>query len=194
MKSINFPDVRRLVMSLDKNNIWQYYEKEFCITDYQLLSDNPFILYTENWNCLFTNNEMDKDIGMNQYAILTHKKPTVDDYSNGKITFKRWLKHPKFNFLLPEEIIETWKNGFNFIREDEENNIKGLRPPQWEALYHILASLNNHDEYTTLIIEKPQIIKTEYGRDFGPGFYTTDIRSGRPLGNAESKNPGTKRQ
>jgi hypothetical protein len=29
---------------------------------------------------------------------------------------------------------------------------------------------------STVIIEKPQIIKTEYGRDFSPGFYTTNIR------------------
>jgi hypothetical protein len=29
---------------------------------------------------------------------------------------------------------------------------------------------------STLIIDKPQIIAAEYGRDFGAGFYTTDIR------------------
>jgi hypothetical protein len=29
---------------------------------------------------------------------------------------------------------------------------------------------------STLAVDKPKIIKTEYGRDFGPGFYTTDIK------------------
>ncbi|MDR3365183.1 MAG: DUF3990 domain-containing protein [Clostridiales Family XIII bacterium] len=29
---------------------------------------------------------------------------------------------------------------------------------------------------STAIIEKPQILPAEYGRDFGIGFYTTDIR------------------
>jgi hypothetical protein len=29
---------------------------------------------------------------------------------------------------------------------------------------------------STLIVDKPRIIITEYGRDFGPGFYTTDIK------------------
>jgi hypothetical protein len=29
---------------------------------------------------------------------------------------------------------------------------------------------------STLIVDKPQIIITEYGRDFGAGFYATDIR------------------
>ncbi|MDR3302308.1 MAG: DUF3990 domain-containing protein [Spirochaetaceae bacterium] len=28
----------------------------------------------------------------------------------------------------------------------------------------------------TMIIQTPEIIKTEYGRDFGVGFYTTDIK------------------
>ena len=29
---------------------------------------------------------------------------------------------------------------------------------------------------STVVVELPQIIKTEYGRDFGFGFYTTDIK------------------
>jgi hypothetical protein len=29
---------------------------------------------------------------------------------------------------------------------------------------------------STIIVDKPQIIITEYGRDFGIGFYTTDIK------------------
>ena len=29
---------------------------------------------------------------------------------------------------------------------------------------------------SNVIVETPQIIKTEYGRDFGFGFYTTDIK------------------
>jgi hypothetical protein len=29
---------------------------------------------------------------------------------------------------------------------------------------------------STLIVDKPIIIKTEYGRDFGPGFFTTEIK------------------
>lgn len=30
---------------------------------------------------------------------------------------------------------------------------------------------------STVVVEMPKIIKTEYGRDFGFGFYTTDIKS-----------------
>ena len=29
---------------------------------------------------------------------------------------------------------------------------------------------------STVIIDKPRILTTEYGRDFGPGFYTTGIK------------------
>ena len=29
---------------------------------------------------------------------------------------------------------------------------------------------------STIIVEKPEIIRAEYGRDFGFGFYTTDIK------------------
>jgi hypothetical protein len=29
---------------------------------------------------------------------------------------------------------------------------------------------------STVLVDKPQILNTEYGRDFGPGFYTTDIK------------------
>jgi hypothetical protein len=29
---------------------------------------------------------------------------------------------------------------------------------------------------STLVVDRPIIIKTEYGRDFGPGFYTTEIK------------------
>jgi hypothetical protein len=30
---------------------------------------------------------------------------------------------------------------------------------------------------STVIVDRPQILQTETGRDFGPGFYTTGIKN-----------------
>src|SRR5690606_14723645 len=73
------------------------------------------------------------------YIILSNKKPTEQSLENeGEIVLKRWLKHPLKKEYSNSEIINSWNNNFNFLEEDRDAGINGLREPQIAALYAIL--------------------------------------------------------
>jgi superfamily II DNA or RNA helicase len=60
---------------------------------------------------------------------------------SGDTKIKKWLKHPKSILLTNNQIINSWKNNFNFKEEDLDNDINGLRIPQISALYASLSHL-----------------------------------------------------
>jgi superfamily II DNA or RNA helicase len=68
------------------------------------------------------------------------------------LTVTEWLKHPKFLDITPEEVLASWNGNFAFTKEDAENKIDGLRPPQLGALYSILAHLSNPDNIGIVVL------------------------------------------
>ena len=89
---------------------------------------------------------------MTEYILLTSRKPTRADVNAGKVKIKRWLKHPLFQSKTSDEVVSTWTDRFKFIRENEQANIKGLRPPQVGALYSILAHLQNPEDKAIVVM------------------------------------------
>lgn len=146
MGSINLPNVRRLIDNQNGNVILQHYDKGLFLDNVRLLSREPFVITSGEINYLLTSDENYDIPNEYEYALLVTKQPKNKDLEAGTIKIKRWLKHPKFENLLPEEVISSWENGFKFIPEDEPNNIKGLRPPQMGALYSILSHLQNPED------------------------------------------------
>ncbi|GHT34683.1 hypothetical protein FACS189434_11270 [Bacteroidia bacterium] len=152
MVTINFPDVKKLISNQNGNPIWQFYKKRIAINQYQVTSNNPFVVAADGINYLLTSNEnyvISEDIA---YAVLTSKKPTKKNLDDGSIKFIRWLKHSDFKELSPNEVTVSWKNGFHFISEDVENNVKGLRPPQMGALHSILAHIQNPEDRGIIVL------------------------------------------
>ncbi|OCL89411.1 DEAD/DEAH box helicase [Arcobacter porcinus] len=74
-----------------------------------------------------------------QYILKVDKKATAENISNGDIRFIKWIKHPLLANHTTEGVIKSWDKQFNFVEEDLEQDIKGLREPQIAALYSILS-------------------------------------------------------
>jgi superfamily II DNA or RNA helicase len=152
MNSIELPEVKKLISIQDGNNIWQFYKKETKIEEYHIVSNNPFVISSNGINYLLTSDSNFFIPEEYQYVLLTSKKPTRKNLTNDALKFKRWLKHPDFLEISPEEVTLSWLNGFHFIKEDESNNLKGLRQPQLGALYSILAHIQNPDDRGIIVM------------------------------------------
>ena len=149
--SLTLPNLSNLLYSKSDNEIWQYFGKEVNLNAASILSAEPFIIQSEGVNYLLTS---DKEFTSEEYdnVLLVSKKPKAADFEAGKIKFKRWLKHPLFITSTPEDVSDTWKGHFNFIKEDEAAGVKGLRPPQIGALYSILAHVQNPEDKAIVVM------------------------------------------
>jgi len=88
-----------------------------------------------------------------EHIILSNKKPTEQSLENeGEIVLKRWLKHPLKKEYSNSEIANSWTGNFNFLEEDLDANVNGLREPQIAALYSILSHLKVSDEIGTVVM------------------------------------------
>lgn len=56
----------------------------------------------------------------------------------------RWIKHPTFTTLHPNEIAASWKGIFLYKKEDIPNSIFGLRAPQLGAIYAFMSKAQIH--------------------------------------------------
>lgn len=148
---LTLPRILRLVDEINSNQIWQLLGEETTIDNVQILSTEPFVIESVGVKYLLTS---DKDIQDNtvDHILLTSKIPRRTDFNASRIIFKRWLKHPLFQDRTPAEIATTWVDKFRFIKEDEQQNIKGLRPPQVGALYSILAHIQNADDKAIVVM------------------------------------------
>lgn len=85
------------------------FAKEFCDATFDIVSTSPFVIQANNTNILLTRDENDPSIENYQYAVLTNKKPRKSDIIKGNIISIRWLKHPNFKNLQPNEIVASWR-------------------------------------------------------------------------------------
>lgn len=149
---LTLPRISNLLYAKNDNEIWQHFSGETILNNFQVTSLNPFKIESNGINYLLTS---DKDfVGGDgvDYILLTTKKPTRSDLNANRIIFKRWLKHPDFLNLTPEQVTSTWKDKFKFVKENEEEEIKGLRPPQIGALYSILAHIQNPEDKAIIVM------------------------------------------
>lgn len=142
---IKLPNIEKLIYANGSNFIKQYYN-DSPTANFEFVQSTPFII-SSNEESYFITSKIDDEIpeGCN-YALLTAKKPYKKDFLSNSLKIKRWLKHPSFKDLTPQEVVTSWKSKFKFIKEDVENDIKGLRPPQIGALYSILAHVQNPED------------------------------------------------
>lgn len=147
-----FPKILKLVFESNSNEVWQYFGEEFTINNFQIVSTNPFVIESSGVNYLLTSDKKYQENGVNDHVLLTSRMPTRADLNAGRIKIKRWLKHPRYQNKGPDEIVSTWIDKFKFIKENEQENIKGLRPPQVGALYSILAHVQNSEDKAIVVM------------------------------------------
>lgn len=87
-----------------------------------------------------------------EYAILSNKRVTSQNYTSNDIVLKKWVKHPARQSHTNTDIINSWTNKFNFVEESMPENQTGLREPQIAALYSILSHLKVSDEIGTVVM------------------------------------------
>lgn len=145
------PNILRLVDEIDSNQIWQFLGEQTTIDNVQIVSTDPFVIQSDGVNYLLTSDKKHQDDNFD-YILLTSKIPRRADLNKGRVVIQRWLKHPLFQNITPEDVVATWVDKFKFIKENEQQNIKGLRPPQIGALHSILAHIHNEDEKAIVIM------------------------------------------
>lgn len=91
------------------------------------------------------------DINEYQHIILS-KSFLKRDLESGNINLLKWLKHPSNYEHLPNDIVYSWRNTFNFKEEDVDNGIIGLRKPQIGAIHSTLGHLTNADNIATVVL------------------------------------------
>lgn len=120
------------------------FAKEFCDATFDIVSTSPFVIQANNTNILLTRDENDPSIENYQYAVLTNKKPRKSDIIKGNIISIRWLKHPNFKNLQPNEIVASWRGKFLYKKENIQESILGLRAPQLGAIYAFMSKAQIH--------------------------------------------------
>ncbi len=148
---LTLPRILKLVDEINSNQIWQLLGEQTTIDNVQIINAAPFIIQSEGINYLLTSDKDHQDNTID-YILLTSKIPRRADFNAGTIIIKRWLKHPLFQNIKPEEVVTTWIDKFKFIKENEQQNIKGLRPPQVGALHSILAHIHNTDDKAIIVM------------------------------------------
>lgn len=149
--NLTLPKISKLVDEIGSNQIWQFFGEQTTIVNVQIISTDPFVIQSEGVNYLFTSNKNHQDDTID-YILLTSRIPKRADFIAGRINILRWLKHPLFQTITPEGVVNTWVDKFKFIKENEQLNIKGLRPPQVGALYSILAHIHNADDKAIVVM------------------------------------------
>ncbi|WP_282118174.1 DEAD/DEAH box helicase [Maribacter aquivivus] len=142
---ITLPNIEKLIHSKGDNFIKQYYEDSPTL-DFEFVQSTPFIISTKEESYFITSNIDDEIPEGCDYAILALRKPYKKYFLTNTLKLTRWIKHPYFEELNPQDVVASWRSKFKFIKEDVPNNIKGLRPPQIGALYSILAHVQNPED------------------------------------------------
>lgn len=110
------------------------YDKEFSEATFDIVSTSPFVIQANSAIILLTKDENDPNIETYQYVVLTNKKPRKSEFLKGNILSIRWIKHPKFTTLPPNEI----------TTHGEENSFTKRKIFQIQSLGFELRSLEQY--------------------------------------------------
>ncbi|MBE5320944.1 DEAD/DEAH box helicase family protein [Pedobacter sp. MR2016-19] len=151
MNNLVLPKVLSIKYNIDGNKILQYLDDEKSLPDCELLSKEPFVVSADQQQYLITNK---RDVIMDDHShiLLSSRKPTKKDFESNSLNLTEWLKHPKLINVNVEEVSQSWVGNFNFIKEQEEFGISGLRAPQLGALHSILAHQHNADDVGIVVM------------------------------------------
>lgn len=136
-----------------KNTVHQLVVEQTFVDCFFQNSFRGYVIVFVKGNPICITSNKDFESANFDYIFLSNKKPTEQTLGiDGEIVLKRWLKHPLKREYSNIEIIDSWTRNFNFLEEDIDANINGLREPQIAALYSILSHLKVSDEIGTIVM------------------------------------------
>lgn len=123
-------------------------EEELKDVEITTTNDNGFHAQDKNEKYFFTT---DKNTDEKADNILLIKKFTPSDLTNDTIEVIKWIKSSHKSYS-PKDVINSWKDNFNFKKEDIENGIPGLRTPQIGAIHNILGHFTNAVDIANVVL------------------------------------------
>ena len=114
--NLTLPKIFKLVDEIGSNQIWHFLGEQKKIDNVQIISTTPFAVQSLGVNYLLTSDKNHQDDTID-YILLTSKIPRRADFNAGRINIQRWLKHPLFQNITPEDVVATWVDKFKFIKE-----------------------------------------------------------------------------
>jgi superfamily II DNA or RNA helicase len=151
MIKLNLPRLLSVIYNEDDNKILQYLGEKITLENCVLQSTTPFVIRSENKDYLITT-KRDEPMDNYHYVILSSRKPTKKEFQLETLNIVEWLKHPQITETSPEQVVNSWSGNFNFIKENVELGINGLRAPQLAALHSILAHQHNPDDIGIIVM------------------------------------------
>ncbi|WP_316844476.1 DEAD/DEAH box helicase [Pedobacter psychrodurus] len=151
MINTKLPKVLNVLYNTGGNKIIQYCAENSILENCILHSRDPFIIKSEDRHLVITTN---KDFVSEEYSyvLLSSRVPTKRDFEAENLNLIEWLKHPSIVHSTPQDVTTSWSESFNFIKEDTENNIDGLRNPQLGAIHSILAHKYSGDDIGIVVM------------------------------------------
>lgn len=137
-----------------KNIVKQLIDIEKTIEGQISKIENKFVNVTLNNELYcFTKDKNKVDSAANYILLLDESNLNCLKNKDGDIQIKRWIKHPQENNEQTiDEIINSWKNNFNFKEEVAEEGESGLRRPQIAALHAIHSHVKISKEIATVVM------------------------------------------
>lgn len=144
--------IRKTGTKTKKNHILHFVKEKSKVNgDADSIERTSFILKTQNDTEYFVTSNK-KNIPEDKTYVVLIQKFKREDIANENISAIKWLKHPEIREYNPSEIQASWKETFTFKKEDQTNNILGLRKPQIGAIFSILAHLTNAKDIATIVL------------------------------------------
>jgi len=151
MNNLVTPPVERILLN-QENKIIQFLSHEETFKNCKLENSTPFIIDSDKGKIFLTNKEEDKIPTSCQYALLNSRILRKKDIDENNLNLLKWLKHPSIINDDTDSITNSWENNFNYIKENREQGIVGLRSPQIGAIHSIMAHLENADEKGVIVL------------------------------------------
>jgi superfamily II DNA or RNA helicase len=148
---LKLPPAEKLIGESGGNYILQRFGNEVEM-DCELENVSPFILRSGDTRILITTDEGTASNPDFPYVLLATRQPKRNHFRENQLKIKRWLFHPKFRNCTPSDVLDSWRDNFEIIKEDPAHSIQGLRSPQIGALYSILAHVQNPEDRAIVVM------------------------------------------
>ncbi len=157
---IKLPRVFSVNISIEKNSLRNLIlESQNAELDLVKFSSGKISGFLSNVNekseneILFIRKVKDCDFSPFTHVILLNSEIPYPPPEYLDLTEAIWLKHPLTNTAItPDIITASWKNGFNYVEEDEKNKVIGLRKPQLGAIHAALSHWSVNNETATIVM------------------------------------------
>lgn len=163
MNQIELPELKKLIFKNVgcKNKVEHLILEKYTVDFTWIESNRSYdVIQVQGINILISSNK-NFETSEFDYVIHSNYKFNQNNFSQGNVELKGWIKHPNLRNYSSSEIISSWVNNFNFKEENPQINSYGLREPQIAALYSILSHLKSQDDVIGTVVMPTGTGKTE---------------------------------